>query len=81
MGRSQGTPPWQELEQQAYHAYREWPIWLCLRQRELAHQLAKTQARGAPRIPPTSASSGEDFQSNAREPRVEKAGTDDGQNL
>lgn len=27
--------PWQELEEQAYHAYREWPLWLVLREREL----------------------------------------------
>ncbi|MBE2270206.1 MAG: hypothetical protein IAE80_18350 [Anaerolinea sp.] len=33
--------PWQDLEQQAYHAYREWPIWLLLRERELAERLGK----------------------------------------
>ena len=30
--------PWQDLEQQAYHAYREWPLWLVLRERELAER-------------------------------------------
>lgn len=34
------TAPWQELETQAYHAFREWPIWLALRERELADRLA-----------------------------------------
>lgn len=30
---------WQEIEEQAFHAYREWPLWLVLRIRELqAHQ-------------------------------------------
>ena len=33
--------PWQDLEQQAYHAYREWPIWLLLRERELSERLGK----------------------------------------
>lgn len=28
--------PWQDLEKQAYHAYREWHLWLVLRERELA---------------------------------------------
>lgn len=32
--------PWQELEEQAYHAYREWPVWLVLRERELGKRLA-----------------------------------------
>ncbi len=27
--------PFAALEQEAYHAYREWPIWLALREREL----------------------------------------------
>lgn len=30
---------WQEIEEQAFHAYREWPLWLVLRLHELqAHQ-------------------------------------------
>lgn len=29
------SAPWQELEEQAYHAYREWHLWLVLREREL----------------------------------------------
>lgn len=33
------TAPWQELETQAYHAFREWPLWLVLRERELAARL------------------------------------------
>ncbi|MCA0455409.1 MAG: hypothetical protein LCI00_15635 [Chloroflexi bacterium] len=34
------APPWQAIEEQAYHAYREWPIWLVLRERELAAHLS-----------------------------------------
>jgi hypothetical protein len=30
---------WQDIEKQAFHAYREWSLWLVLRLRELqAHQ-------------------------------------------
>jgi hypothetical protein len=30
---------WQDIEEQAFHAYREWSLWLVLRVRELqAHQ-------------------------------------------
>ncbi len=32
--------PWQALEEQAYHAYREWPLWLVLRARELTPRRA-----------------------------------------
>ena len=32
---------WQDIEEQAFHAYREWSLWLVLRGRELqAHQTA-----------------------------------------
>ena len=31
--------PWQEMEQQAYHAYREWPVFLKLRLRALRKHL------------------------------------------
>lgn len=34
--KASNAPPWQAIEEQAYHAYREWPIWLVLRERELA---------------------------------------------
>ncbi|GIK28183.1 hypothetical protein FBR02_13725 [Anaerolineae bacterium CFX9] len=38
--KTTATAPWQELETQAYHAYREWHLWLVLRERELADRLA-----------------------------------------
>ncbi|MDX2136489.1 MAG: hypothetical protein SF123_00215 [Chloroflexota bacterium] len=37
-GKTTGAP-WQALEQQAYHAWREWPLWLALRERELNARL------------------------------------------
>ena len=47
------TAPWQELETQAYHAFREWPLWLVLRARELGDRLADERtnrpATGTPR--------------------------------
>jgi hypothetical protein len=35
--------PWQQIEEQAFHAFREWPLWLVLRERELAQRTADTQ--------------------------------------
>ncbi len=35
--------PFEDLEQQAYHAYREWHIWLMLCERELSARLSKTK--------------------------------------
>ena len=45
--KNTASAPWQDLEQQAYHAYREWPIWLALRERELAERTgtARTDKR------------------------------------
>jgi hypothetical protein len=42
--KTTATAPWQELEKQAYHAYREWHIWLALRERELAGRRPAGQA-------------------------------------
>lgn len=36
--KAAATAPWQELEKQAYHAFREWHIWLALRERELSER-------------------------------------------
>lgn len=41
MAKQAAHEPWQDLERQAYHAYREWPIWLMLRERELSARLSK----------------------------------------
>ena len=35
---------WQAIEEQAYHAFREWPLWLALRQKELAAHLQQAEA-------------------------------------
>lgn len=39
MAKTQSASPFQALEEQAYHAFREWPLWLVLRERELAAHL------------------------------------------
>ena len=36
--KAAAAAPWQDLEKQAYHAYREWHLWLALRERELSER-------------------------------------------
>ena len=43
MAKKTQHEPFEDLEQQAYHAYREWPVWLMLRERELSARLNKTK--------------------------------------
>lgn len=38
---SSSTSPFKDMEEEAYHAFLEWPIWLALREKELAGYLAK----------------------------------------
>ena len=49
MAKKETVHPWQQIEEQAFHAFREWPLWLVLRQRELAAQQSggRTTARPA----------------------------------
>lgn len=58
MPKKPAASPFQALEEEAYHAFREWPLWLVLRERELdAHlslrQPAAPQDAGAPPEQPT----------------------------
>jgi hypothetical protein len=42
MSKKTAASPFQALEEEAYHAFREWPLWLALRERELeAHLTAQ----------------------------------------
>ena len=43
MAKKDTPHPWQQIEEQAFHAFREWPLWLVLRERELAQRAADTQ--------------------------------------
>ena len=46
MAKQADISPWQTLEEEVYHAFREWPIWLALRERELAVHLQPTEVNG-----------------------------------
>jgi hypothetical protein len=48
--KNAANAPWQELEKQAYHAFREWHIWLALRERELAERAARPDRREPDRM-------------------------------
>lgn len=39
MAKKDSIHPWQQIEEQAFHAFREWPLWLVLRERELANRV------------------------------------------
>lgn len=46
MAKKGTVHPWQQIEEQAFYAFREWPLWLVLRGRELRQQIEGT-SRGA----------------------------------
>ena len=41
MAKKDNTHPWQQIEEQAFHAFREWPLWLVLRERELSERVTQ----------------------------------------
>ena len=47
MSKKTAANPFQALEEEAYHAFREWPIWLVLRERELDAHLTAQRPPGA----------------------------------
>ena len=44
---------WHAIEEQAYHAFREWPIWLVLRQIELSQHLQQTNPPAGASVAPS----------------------------
>jgi hypothetical protein len=48
MGKVVSSSPFQAMEEEAYHAFREWPILLVMRQQELAMHLAAVAPPPAP---------------------------------
>ena len=48
------THPFQALEESAYQAFREWPVWLVLRGRELDTHLAGSRPAAAAGADPSS---------------------------
>jgi hypothetical protein len=59
--------PFQALEEEAYHAYREWPVWLALRERELDTHLAALR-------PPDSADAHPTPEKQSRHSALDKRG-------
>ena len=55
MSKKTAASPFQALEEEAYHAFREWPVWLVLRERELDAHLAAQRPPGAADTDPPSA--------------------------
>lgn len=43
---------WEKIEEQAYHAFREWPIWLVLRQVELSQHLQQANPSASAPVAP-----------------------------
>ncbi|KXK54694.1 MAG: hypothetical protein UZ13_00056 [Chloroflexi bacterium OLB13] len=48
MSKKTAASPFQALEEEAYHAFREWPVWLVLRERELDAHLTAQRPPNAP---------------------------------
>jgi hypothetical protein len=59
--------PFQALEEEAYHAFREWPVWLVLRERELDAHLAAQR-------PADAANAGTQPEQQRRHPALDEGG-------
>lgn len=67
MSKKTAASPFQALEEEAYHAFREWPIWLVLRERELdAHLTAQR--------PPNAANAGTTPEKQSRHSALDQGG-------
>jgi hypothetical protein len=44
MAKKTAASPFQALEEEAFHAFREWPIWLVLRAKQLNAHIDRDQA-------------------------------------
>ena len=49
MAKQSSTSPFKAMEEEAYHAFLEWPVWLVLREKELASYLAADRPQTNPR--------------------------------
>jgi len=49
MAKQPSTHPFQLKEEEAQHAFLEWPVWLVLREKELAAYLAADRPQTDPR--------------------------------
>ena len=53
------TSPFKVMEEEAYHAFLEWPVWLVLREKELTAYQATDRPQADPRA---AAAAGKDSQ-------------------
>lgn len=75
MSKKTVESPFQALEAEAYHAFREWPIWLVLRERELAAHLRPHLDTGKPPVRPAGAEgTGEKPEKQRRHPALDERG-------
>jgi hypothetical protein len=49
MAKQPSTSPFKVMEEEAYQAFLEWPVWLVLREKELAAYLAADRPQADPR--------------------------------
>jgi hypothetical protein len=49
MAKQPSTHPFQVMEEEAQHAFLEWPLWLVLREKELTAYLAADRPQADPR--------------------------------
>lgn len=67
MSKKTTASPFQALEEEAYHAFREWPVWLVLRERELdAHLTAQR--------PPAATNAGAKLEKQYRHSALDEGG-------
>jgi hypothetical protein len=67
VSKKTAASPFQALEEEAYHAFREWPLWLVLRQRELDAHLAAQRS-------PAAANAGTPPEQQRRHPALDEGG-------
>jgi hypothetical protein len=48
MAKQSSTSPFEAMEEEAHHAFLEWPVWLVLREKELAAYLAADRPQTDP---------------------------------
>lgn len=67
MSKKPAASPFQALEEEAYHAFREWPVWLVLRERGLDAHLAAQR-------PPDATNAGTKPEQQRRHPALDQGG-------
>jgi len=71
VSKKTAASPFQALEEEAYHAFREWPVWLVLRERELAAHL---RPHLTAQHPSDAANAGTKSEQQRRHPALDQGG-------